>query len=106
LAAQAGEAQQVIAELGATLAENCVDANFSRVKVDCAPLQGQPAIVVREIFKFAWRLAGWGEQPMGFDEWRQLAALAAGEGSQMFNLPGGRRAQRDGQFVIIDVLAK
>ena len=106
LAAQAGEAQQVIAELAATLAKKCIDAKSSKVKVDCVPLRGQPAIVVREVFKSAWRQACWGEQSMGFDEWQQLAALAAGEGLQMFNLPGGRRAQRDGQFVVVDVLAR
>jgi tRNA(Ile)-lysidine synthase len=106
LAAQAGEAQQVITALAAALAEDCVDATFSRVKVDNAPLLSQPAIIVREVLKLAWRQAGWPEQSMGFAEWRQLAALFAGEGPQLLNLPGGRRAQRDGQFLIIDVLAK
>jgi tRNA(Ile)-lysidine synthase len=106
LAAQAGEAQQVVAELAATLAKECVDANSSRVRVDGGTLRGHPAIVVREIFKTAWRQAGWGEKSMGFGEWQQLAALAAGESPHMFNLPGGRWAQRDAQFVVIEVLAK
>jgi tRNA(Ile)-lysidine synthase len=106
LAAQAGEAQDVLSELAATLAKECFDANSSQVKIDCGPLRDQPAIVVREVFKFAWRQAGWGEQSMGFDEWQQLAALAAGESCQIFNLPGGRRVQRDGQFVVVEVLAK
>jgi tRNA(Ile)-lysidine synthase len=106
LAAQAGEAQQVIATLAAELAEDCVDAKPSRVRIDCAPLRGQPAVIVREVFKFAWRLAGWGEQSMGFDEWHQLASIAAEEGPQLLNLPGGRRARRDGQSVVVDVLAK
>jgi tRNA(Ile)-lysidine synthase len=106
LAAQAGEVQKVVAETAVTLVTKCVDANSSRVTVDCVPLLGQPAIVVREVFKSAWRQAGWGEQSMGFDEWQQLAALAAEESPQMFNLPGGRRAQRDRQFVVVEVLAK
>jgi tRNA(Ile)-lysidine synthase len=104
LAAQSGEAQQIIAEFAVSLAKRCVDAKFSRIKIDCDPLRGQPTIVVREVFKFAWRQAGWGEQSMGFDEWQQLAALASGEGPRMFNLPGGRRAQRDGDFVVLEVL--
>jgi hypothetical protein len=104
LAAQSGEAQQVIAELAVTLAERCVDARFSRIKIDRDPLRGQPTIVVREVFKFAWRQAGWGEQSMGFDEWQQLANLASGEDPRMFNLPGGRRAQRDGEFVVLGLL--
>ena len=105
LAAQAGEAQQVVAELATTLAERYVEAKFSRAKVDCDALEGQPAIVVREVFKSAWRQAGWPEQSMGFDEWQQLAALATGGGSQVVNLPGGIRAKREGQFVVLEVLA-
>ena len=42
---------------------------------------------------------------MGFDEWQQLAALATDDGSGMLNLPGGIRAKRDGQFVVLEVLA-
>jgi tRNA(Ile)-lysidine synthase len=105
LAAQAGEAQRVVAGLAATLAGRCVDAKFSRVKVDCDALEGQPTIVVREVFKFAWRQAGWPEQSMGFEEWQQLAVLATGTGSQMLNLPGGIRAKRAGQLVVLEVLA-
>jgi tRNA(Ile)-lysidine synthase len=105
LAAQAGEAQRVVAGLAATLAGRCVDAKFSRVKVDCDALEGQPTIVVREVFKFAWRQAGWPEQSMGFEEWQQLAVLATGTGSQTLNLPGGIRAKREGQLVVLEVLA-
>jgi hypothetical protein len=105
LAAQAGEAQQVIAGLAATLAERFVDAKFSRVKVDCEALEGQPMFVVREVFKCAWRQAGWREQSMGFEEWQQLADLVAGDGSLTLNLPGGIRAKREGQLVVLEVLA-
>jgi tRNA(Ile)-lysidine synthase len=106
LAAQAGEAQQIVAEIATTLAANCVEANSRQVKIDCDPLRGKPAVVVREVFKAAWGQAGWGEQSMGFEEWQQLAAMVTGGGRHMFNLPGGRRAQRDGQFVVVEVLAK
>jgi tRNA(Ile)-lysidine synthase len=104
LAVQAGEAQQVVAELAVMLAEKCVDAKSSRAKIDCAILRDQPTIVVREVFKFAWRQAGWGEQSMGFNEWQQLAAFVTSDAIQTFNLPGGRRAKRDGRFVILEVL--
>jgi hypothetical protein len=42
---------------------------------------------------------------MGFDEWQQLAALAAGDSSPALNLPGGIRAKREGQLVVLEVLA-
>jgi tRNA(Ile)-lysidine synthase len=106
LAAQAGEAQQVVAELAATLAEKCIGAKFTRAKVDCDALEGQPTIVIREVFKFAWRQAGWREQSMGFEEWQQLAALATTKSFQSLNLPGGIRAKFDGQFVFLEVLAE
>jgi tRNA(Ile)-lysidine synthase len=106
LAVQAGEAQQIVAELAAGLGDKCVDAKSSRSKVNCASFEGQPAIVVREVFKLAWRQAGWPEQAMGFDEWQQLADLASGIGLQSLNLPGGIRAKRDGQFVVLEALAR
>ena len=105
LAAQASEAQHVVAGLAAMLTERCVDAKFSPVKVDCEVLEGQPTIVVREVFKFAWRQAGWPEQSMGFEEWQQLAVLATAAGSQTLNLPGGIRAKRKGQLIVLEVLA-
>jgi tRNA(Ile)-lysidine synthase len=104
LAAQAGEAHQVVAERVTTLVEKCVDARLTRIKIDCDGFEGQPTIVVREVFKFAWRQAGWPEQSMGFDEWQQLAALATAGDSQALNLPGGVRAEREGRFVVLEVL--
>jgi hypothetical protein len=105
LAAQARDAQQLLADLAATLGERCVDPTSSRTKVNCETLAGQPAIIMREVFKFAWRQAGWPEQSIGFDEWQQLAILATGAGRQSLNLPGGIRAKRDGSFVVLEVLA-
>lgn len=106
LATQAGEAQAVIAELASTFAEKCVGATSTRTTVGCGALEGQPLIVVREVFKLAWRNAGWPEQSMGFDEWRQLALLAVDGGTAMLNLPGGIRAKRDGEAVVLEMLAK
>lgn len=105
LAVQACDVQQVVAEIAATLAVRCVDAELNRAKVDCEALKGQSAIVVREVFKFAWRQAGWPEQSMGFDEWQQLASLATTEDIRTLNLPGRIRAKREGQFVVLEVLA-
>jgi tRNA(Ile)-lysidine synthase len=103
LASQAGEVQQVVAGLAARLAERCVDAKLPRIQVDCEVLEGQPVIVVREVFKFAWRQAGWPEQSMGFEEWQQLAFLAAERDPRTVNLPGSIRAKRDGQLIVLEV---
>jgi tRNA(Ile)-lysidine synthase len=105
LAEQAGEAQAVIAEHAVALTEKCVDTKSIRTTIDCRALKGQPPIVVREVFKLAWRGSGWPEQSMGFDEWRQLALLAVDGGASTLNLPGGIRAKRDGEAVVLEVLA-
>jgi tRNA(Ile)-lysidine synthase len=103
LGSQAGEAQQVVAQLAATLGERCVDAKLPRIQIDCTALEGQPTIVVREVFKFAWRQAKWPEQSMGFEEWQQLALLAAIPGPRTLNLPGSIGAKRDGQLIVLEV---
>ena len=105
LAVQAGEVQQVIAELAASVAAECVVSDCTRSQVDCDELKGHPPIIVREVFKLAWRQAGWPEQSMGFAEWQQLAAIASGEDCQSLNLPGNIRARRDGQFVVLKLQA-
>jgi tRNA(Ile)-lysidine synthase len=101
LAMQAGEAYEVIAELAAAIGRECVGAAANRVSVDCTRLVGEPAIVVRELLRQAWRRAGWSEQSMGFDEWQMLARLVAGADLRVVNLPGNIRAQREGESVIL-----
>jgi tRNA(Ile)-lysidine synthase len=103
LASQAGDAQQVVAGLAATLVERCVDAKLPRIQVDCEMLKGQPTIVVREVFKFAWRQARWPEQSMGFEEWQQLALMSSEQGTRAVNFPGGIRAKREGRLVVLEV---
>ncbi|HVT29451.1 MAG TPA: tRNA lysidine(34) synthetase TilS [Lacipirellulaceae bacterium] len=105
LATQASEAQQVIASLAADVARLCVVAEANRVKINCGPLAGQPAIIVREVCKVGWRDAGWPEQSMGFDQWQQLASLIVGIDSKVVNLPGNVRARRTGDWVVLDRLA-
>jgi tRNA(Ile)-lysidine synthase len=102
LAAQAGEAHQVILSLAAGIARDCVVADPIQVRIDCGKLAGQPAIVVREICKLAWRQAGWPELSMGFDQWQQLATLADGADVQVINLPSNIRARRGDGFLVLD----
>ena len=40
-------------------------------------LSVEPAIIVREVCKAAWRRANWPLQAMGFDEWQLLADMVA-----------------------------
>jgi tRNA(Ile)-lysidine synthase len=117
LAAQAGEAQLVLENLATGIARECVVIEFDpqpatatreprparRVRVDCAWLAEQPAIVVREVCKAAWREAHWPQQSMGFHEWQLLASLASGASpATNANLPANIGAHRDRQHLILE----
>jgi tRNA(Ile)-lysidine synthase len=114
LATQAGEAQQVVESLAGGIACSCVTIEFDsmrgesrrgrRVQIDCSELAGQPALIVREVCKNAWKDAGWPRQSMGFREWQLLARLACGEySSKTANLPNGVRARREQHLLILEV---
>ena len=111
LALQAGEAQQLIETLAEKLAKNYVDVDLDRassgerlagqVRINCDQLSGEPAIIVREVCKAAWRRANWPLQAMGFDEWQLLAEMVAGRGPIVANLPTGIQGRRaDSQLVL------
>jgi tRNA(Ile)-lysidine synthase len=117
LACQAGEAQDVLENLAAEIARDCVvielDAEPAaaafelrparRVRIDCAWLATEPAIVVGEVCKAAWRDAHWPLRSMGFQEWKTLASLASGAGLLSHaNLPAGIEARRDCQHLILE----
>jgi tRNA(Ile)-lysidine synthase len=106
LATQAEEAQQLISSLANDLAQQCVGHADQGFAIECRPLAGQSALLVRELCKSAWTRAGWPLQDMGFDQWRQVAELiqsAATSGS--INLPAGVRAERRGEAVYLTRIA-
>jgi tRNA(Ile)-lysidine synthase len=118
LAGQAHEAQAVIEMLAEQLAETCCKNFFAKeprqsrglpvssasehvqVVIKCEPLVGEPEIVVREMFRQAWRKVGWPEQAMGFDDWRLLARMASSKDSlASVNLPGNILVRREGTLL-------
>lgn len=111
LALQAGEAQQVIETFAENLATDCVEVDYDpastgeqlagKVRINCTQLSVEPAIIVREVCKAAWRRANWPLQAMGFDEWQLLADMVAGRGPIVANLPTGIQGRRaDSQLVL------
>ena len=110
LSEQATESQQVIDEFAAVLMAKHArivwlskgsDSGISGelpsaigIQIDCRGLSGTPPLMVREVCRLAWREANWPLQAMGFDQWQQLASLAAGGGGQpKISLPGRISAQ-------------
>ncbi len=77
LGALAGEAQTVIDSLVHDLATTCVTRDGAAIAIDCRRLSGEPPHLVRELFLSLWRDEAWPLQAMGYDQWDQLAAMAA-----------------------------
>jgi tRNA(Ile)-lysidine synthase len=103
LATQANEAHDLISAIAEKVARDCVVVTATGTQIDCKTLAEQPPIIVREVFKLAWREAGWPLQSMGFDEWQQLASLASGGNSRVvINLPGNIRARFQSGRIILD----
>jgi tRNA(Ile)-lysidine synthase len=112
LAAQAAESQQVIDGLAQQIADQAVLVDHlaqrsdndchRRVRLDCDRLKRHPMLLVREVCRIAWRGAGWPMQAMGFDEWQAIAELALGSRDVPINLPGGVRAHRENNFVVLE----
>jgi tRNA(Ile)-lysidine synthase len=112
LAIQAAEAQEMIADMAEQLAGGCAaiergpqqpsGGKALRVRLDCCQLSGATRIVVGEVCRSAWRAAGWPMQAMGFDEWQAIAELVQGQRHTSINLPGGVRASRENDVVVLD----
>jgi tRNA(Ile)-lysidine synthase len=112
LAAQAGEAQQLIAGFAQQVADECVTREVAhvegsntevvRVRIDCRQLANSPLPLVREVCRIAWQQAQWPLQAMGFDEWQELAELIIGERDMTINLPGGIRGRRENSVVVLE----
>jgi tRNA(Ile)-lysidine synthase len=99
-----GELQSLVAAGATELVEHAMRHSAGRLECHCDRLMGRPRYLVREALKLAWRDEGWPEQAMGFAEWEALAELAqadARSGTSERDFPGGIRARRDGQQLLL-----
>ena len=102
LARQAGETQQPIAELAEKLLRRAITISPEQLRVDCRSLAKESPLLVREACKIAWTAAGWPLRNMGFDEWQQIQWMTAADSmADAINLPGGFRAERRSDEVVI-----
>jgi len=121
LAGQAHEAHAVIEQLAERLTESCWKgfsenkprqsrglptnsaSEHQQVVIDCEPLVGEPEIVVREVFRRAWRELGWPEQAMGLSDWQLLARISLSSDSPASaNLPGNVLVRREGSLLTLE----
>lgn len=98
LSEQAQQWRDAIEGIADRLVANSVEFETGQpapvVSINIAQLAGQPAIVVQQVARNAWRQAGWREQAMGMTEWQRLAAAVLDEDASTFVLPGGISVSR------------
>jgi tRNA(Ile)-lysidine synthase len=104
----AGEAQSLIEELAEELFAKCRGTFIpskagpgGSVTLETDPLVGQREILVCEVLRYAWRAAGFAEQAMTQQWWRELAQFAQSSGDgRALTLPGNVRATRPAPGVL------
>ena len=101
LAEMAGEAQAVIDDLAQGLLEKCrqpqeeYGSAGGGIVLFTAPLAAQREILVCEVLRRAWREAGFVEQAMTHQRWRELAHFAqSADSGAALTLPGNVHATR------------
>lgn len=102
----ASEAQTAVDHLASELLDRAVtETGPQRFAIECDPLRDQPVYLVCEMLIAAWRRAGWPEQAMGFDQWRELAELIQGDRAEpnrtVVTLPSQIRAEKKGGQLIL-----
>jgi tRNA(Ile)-lysidine synthase len=118
LAAQATEAEEFIHSVAAGLIRSCVEIEWdcavrlgngdrllaTKISIDCRLLTAQPALLLCEVCKCAWRQSNWPLQAMGSREWHVLAAMISNAGStQSANLPGNVLARRENAVLRLEI---
>lgn len=93
----AGEAQACLQEDVHRLAESSVTQSPAEVGIRVDVLAAARPYLARQLFIELWRERGWPLQPMTFDKWQELAALAQSPGNGVLNLPGDIRAKKQGE---------
>jgi tRNA(Ile)-lysidine synthase len=121
LAGQAHEAQALLEQLAERLAERCWKgfgsnktrqsrglpgesiAGHIQLVIECEPRGSEPEIVLREMFRRAWRELGWPEQAMGLTDWQLLARMASSTDPPVSaNLPGNVLVRREGSLLTLE----
>ncbi len=106
LSRQAEDADQYLDHLASNLLAQCAGLlQPASLTFNIAPLRQQPSYLVCEMFRLAWRRAGWPEQAMTYAWWQKLAAMANEERDQAaLNLPGDVRAMLEDTILRLEHL--
>ncbi|QDU55229.1 tRNA lysidine(34) synthetase TilS [Aeoliella mucimassa] len=97
LAEQANQWSELLESIVAPLVEQTVRVENHRLQFNLTLLADQPAIVVQQVARQAWRAAGWPEQGMGMADWERLSTAISGAEAGKFQLPGHVQVAREAQ---------
>ncbi len=103
LADQARELDEFVTAQARRLLNSCAERILpGEFVIRTTAMAGQPAILIAEALRLAWREAGLAEQDLTHAWWTQLAERAAAPTKGLvLNLPGNVRAEiRDGTLVV------
>lgn len=105
LADQATQWRLAIDSIASVLAESTTRVeqvgSTARIRLDASKLATQPAIVIQQVVRVAWRSVGWPEQAMGMTEWQRVAIAVTDTAASTFQLPGGVMVDRQGTDVFL-----
>ncbi|MCO6043524.1 tRNA lysidine(34) synthetase TilS [Aeoliella sp. ICT_H6.2] len=106
LSEQASQWRDAIEQIAVRLAARAVQYGAGQpaptVRIDTPQLADEPAIVIQQVARTAWRQAGWGEQAMGMTEWQRLAAAVVDDSASTFVLPGSISVRRQGTDLVLE----
>ena len=105
LADMAKETAEWLAAESAELLDECLEQRQSgRAVLRCPPLQGRPPLLVRQLLLLLWHQQAWPQQAMSNSRWRELAELALAaprQSARRIDLPGGVRAEKRGELLLL-----
>lgn len=98
----ASDAQQVITgAVGPLIEQVMLRRHGAHLELDLRPLNNTPSYLLREMFIAIWQQQRWPLQAMSFEKWHELATLAQQEQNETRTLPGGIRAQKQGETLVL-----
>ncbi len=107
LSQQACDWRDAIDRVAEKLASRAIEIDASNSPVhmtfDCTELADQPAIIIQQTCRSAWRQACWPEQSMGMIDWHRLAVAVLDAQCAAFMLPGGVHVRRKGAELLLAI---
>ncbi|UUO08599.1 tRNA lysidine(34) synthetase TilS [Blastopirellula sp. J2-11] len=106
LAIGAAECREYVESQASQLLAACLlQATDEQVVLDAKELGDASPFLAKEACVLLWRQRDWPRQAMSREKWEALSALIAGDSPAPFELPGGVRAEKKGEQLLLTPLS-